>query len=521
MAVAAGLAMVVLAHLAGVLRAVHRLAEVRARQAAAAAVPTREAALPPADAPAGWLLAGQARAEDPQPPAGPGVGELLAAHGIGPDEFRQFTDGRPVDDSEMGLLLRLLVRLGDCRPADLDRWARRPLDPASLAADPAACRGRMYALRGRVAGLEPAPLPADADQRFGLKQCYRCTLRLDDPKLEAVIYSARIPRAWQGASATGAHAIGDRAAAAGLLVKLAGPQPADPRPVFVAPRVAWHPATPLGELGVDVGLLDDVQDDAPLAAADHEVFYQVLAAVRQAEPGALLRQAREAAGAGAPRGTVPLKGTVPFSSDENWDSPRQEFPAAVIPLFNEPAAQRGRLVGLAGTACRVTRVAVDEPQVAARFHLDHYYEIDLLTPDSQDNPLVVCAADLPEGMPLGGPPGYREPVRVAGFFFKLWRYPLPSADRPKGTVPFSSDENRDSPRELSAADRKIALQSAPLVIGQPPIWRRAKHASAPPTAQIAGGLLALVLAGVWLLTWHWRQTDREFYSNLIAKRRES
>ena len=311
---------------------------------AAAALPSGAAPLPPADPPGGWLLTGQARADEPQPPAGPGIGQWLAAYGFGPEEFRQFTDGRPVDGSEIGLVLRLLVRLTDCRPADLDRWARGRLDAASLPASMAACRGRMYGLRGRVTGLEPAPLPADAPERFGLKQCYRCTLRLDEAKLEAVVYAARIPRAWQAASAAGVsaigaagvRAIGERAAAAGLLVKLAGPGAADPRPVFVAPRVAWHPATPLGELGVDVGLLDDVQDDAPLAAADHEAFYQVLAAVRQAQPGALLRQAREAAGAAAPRGTVASKGTAPFSSDENWDSPRQEFPTAVLPLFNQP-----------------------------------------------------------------------------------------------------------------------------------------------------------------------------------------
>ena len=46
--------------------------------------------------------------------------------------------------------------------------------------------------------------------------------------------------------------------------------------------------------------------------------------------------------------------------------------------------------------------------------------MEVFTEDSQNRPLVFCVRELPPGMPTGG--DLREPIRVAGFFFKSWRY---------------------------------------------------------------------------------------------------
>ena len=48
--------------------------------------------------------------------------------------------------------------------------------------------------------------------------------------------------------------------------------------IGIAARLAWRPDTPLGRLGVDVGLLEDVQDRRPLTVAERQAFYSILAA---------------------------------------------------------------------------------------------------------------------------------------------------------------------------------------------------------------------------------------------------
>jgi hypothetical protein len=393
--------------------------------------------------------------------------DVLKAYGIGPSDLKKLTDGQAIGDDEVDLLLRILLRLGDCRAADLQRWADREIDPVGLAADPGASRGEMFSLHGRIAQLETIRTPDELAERSGIRQYYRATLVLDDRKGRAVVYTRTIPAAWIRGSERG-----DRVSAAGMFLKLSRGEAAEPMPALAATRLAWHPATPLGELNVDVGLLDDVRDDAPLTALDREAFYGILAAMRQAKPGQLLQTAK----------------------DELKRNQRPAF--SVVPLFDEPARQRGRLVCLSGTAGRVVRVPLDDPEAASRFGLDHYFEIDLFTADSQNNPLVVCVPDLPKGMPTGDAAGYREPVEVAGVFFKVWRYPA---------LPRDGGSQAD-------AGAKAVTQRAPLVIGQTPVWHVKKPPRVSMTSVVAGVLLALVLIGVWLLLWHLRQGDQEFDS---------
>jgi hypothetical protein len=230
----------------------------------------------------------------------------------------------------------------------------------------------------------------------------------------------------------------------------------------------------LSRLGMDVRLLDRVKDWQPLADSDREPFYALLAAAASAEPEQLLREAKNS-------------------------SESESFPAAR--LFADPAGQRGRLVRLAGVARRVVRVPIDDHD-AAKLKLDHYYEIDLFTADSQGNPVVLCVPELPAGMTCGEPPNYCEPVEAAGFFFKVWRYPVTTAGQ--------------FPAELP---EKVLLQAAALVVGQSPIWHpRAKAAVASSGGGLAAAMLLLVLAGVWLLLLHLGRSDREFFEKFLAKR---
>jgi hypothetical protein len=194
--------------------------------------------------------------------------------------------------------------------------------------------------------------------------------------------------------------------------------------------VAWHPRNLLGELGMDVGLLDLVRDRAKLD--ERECFYQMLAAVRRASEQQIDEHAR--------RDLATLRESLPqYASDPDLDPKlrlaarrtlaRAERGASdVVPLFNEPAKQRGTLFVLRGEALRAIEVRVEDPDVVDRLGIDHYYEVDVFTEDSQNHPLVCCVAELPPGMPRGE--NIRENVVVLGFFLKSWAYgaQAPSAE---------------------------------------------------------------------------------------------
>ena len=395
--------------------------------------------------------------------------ELLQLQGFDSNQWRRFTDGRPLAGGETNLVLKILSRLSGCRPAQFERWTSGEADVTALAAGPTVNRGAVLSASGRVASLEPVRQSEELAEQLGLKQVFRVLVLLEPQDHKALVYTDRVPQAWSRKSA-----IGERVAFRGMFVKLAGNDKAEPLPLLVAPRLAWHPATPLGDLGMDAGLLEDLADGKPLTDLDTEAFYQMFAAVRKARPGQLLRQARE----------------------ELKQTGRQSFPAAA--LFNEPAKERGQLVSLSGTARRVTRVAVDDPETIARFHLDHYYEIDLFPADAQGNPVVVCVADLPEGTAAGDPANCRVEIELAGFFFKLWRYPVATPD---GETP---------------PEGKVAVQSAPLLIGQAAVRAAQGKAATAATGTIAGMMLAMVLVGVWLLLGHLRRNDREMEKEVLS-----
>ena len=225
---------------------------------------------------------------------------------------------------------------------------------------------------------------------------------------------------------------------------------------------------------MDYGLFEGIRDDSAMAAADHEAFYRLLLLARTADPANLRREA------------------------ERLDPSSQGLPA----LFHDPATERGRLVTLSGIARRIIRVAIDEPAVVSRLGADHYFEIDLAADDSRSNPLVFCTLDLPEGISPFGPGSDGERVEATGFFLKNWQYPTALSEEEKAANPGSS----------------FALQTAPLVIGPAPLRKPASIGNNNSTDAAVGGLLLLAMIGVCLLLWHIRQTDQEFFRQVIARR---
>ena len=189
----------------------------------------------------------------------------------------------------------------------------------------------------------------------------------------------------------------------------------------------------LGKLGMDVGLLSQVKDQQRIQAEERECFYQLLSVA---------------------------DGLDTAASAADVDIPQ---------LFAHPTRFRGDLLAARGSVRRAVRVRVDDPDIRARFTMDHYYQLDMLVPlrtplqlvDPRDQtgdvynsyPVTICVRHLPAGMPVGDP--VHEDVQVQAFFLKLWAYR--SSARASGAA---------SVREKSGATRPGSpIQFSPLLVG--------------------------------------------------------
>jgi hypothetical protein len=259
----------------------------------------------------------------------------------------------------------------------------------------------------------------------------------------------------------------------------------------------------LGRLGMDVGLFDDVQSRGPIRAVEREAFYQLLWIVGKVGSKELISLAERNLNATRARWVEKLA----LASEEQHRALIREVIRrgddgrySVAPLFNVPQQIIGELVVFDGVARRVVQVDVGASpnnsrpsDVARRFGIEHYYEMQVFTDDSQNYPIVFCVRELPTGFPMGG--DLRIPVRVAGFFFKDWQYT---------TRRTRTDETADG--NLAA----LPAQFAPLLIGRAPLVLQIK----PPESQIAqwvlGSVFVLAMAGFWAAAWWFARDSRKF-----------
>ena len=117
-----------------------------------------------------------------------------------------------------------------------------------------------------------------------------------------------------------------------------------------------------------------------------------------------------------------------------------------------------------------------------------YYELEVFTADSQNLPVVCCISRLPEHFPCGD--SIREPVRVAGVFFKSWLY------RTRQT----KDHNRTGHR---------SRLSVPIVIGAAAERQPASSAQAGWWPLAAGIGFLTLMAALWAtMIWHARRDRR-------------
>jgi len=405
----------------------------------------------------------------------------------------------PTVDEQSDTLLTILLRAPAFPLAKLHHWQLRGAAWEECFGSMESARGQFYQLRGRVGSVTRIQLDAATHQRYLLENYYRVNAKLDGtPAASATIYARSVPSDWFANTDTGE--IDERFSAIGLLLRSVKSDDASSSLVLAADRVAWHPddqepAIPvpadwreLGRLGVDMGQFDQLRDEQSITARDRELFYQLLAAAKQYDP----------------------------ARDESVDRSRQ-----LECLLTDPTGHRGERFSLSGAARRAIRVQVDEEDILARYEIDHYYEITMLMDpgplirvmkgddDTEgivftNYPVTFCVLHLPVGLPTGD--YINEPVRIDGWFLKLWSYK-------------NEFMNRGDNRETDAP----ALQVSPLLIGY-----RIQHEATglqATTSSVSGvtvGALFVAALGLLAALFVWfNRDDRKLAIRKRAKRDES
>ncbi len=455
--------------------------------------------------------------------------EILNLAGWSIDRLAEFDDGQTLADAQRVKTLELLRRLRSFNSAELDDWVHTDLSVFNVLKNSDDYRGQLVRLTGRVTKVSiKKPAPADA-ARLEMPVYYECEIALDDGAGSATILTTRVPHSWLQS-----QRLGEPASAVALYLKKLGKGQSSAS-LWLAKEIAWHPGKSLneesaalgatideqignkpdqtfgkailGNLGMDVGLLDEVQSRGPIRIEERNAFYQMLAAVGQIGEHQLVRFAQQ---------------NLPAVRDE-WQRalaaadtrPRHALTQEVLrqaaqgrysvaPLFNDAQLQQGRLFVFDGMARRVTRVEVgSQPSggsstIAEHFDLDHYYEMEVFTDNAQNHPLVFCVRDLPKGFPVGD--SLREPVRVAGFFFKDWLYHAHGS---------AGEDNDQSDADKVNGDVDPA-RFAPLLIGRAPLVLPPVQADSAVSSYVGIGLFLLGLAGMWIAALIYGRSDRQF-----------
>ncbi len=328
----------------------------------------------------------------------------------------------PIEDRDQaGEMARLLYRL---RKADAGSLAERRQKESDALKPGALKPGEIVRLDGAIERLRQYPVPDELTEFLQLDAFYEITVAVESEartesvaggetaKRTAVIFAPPLP----AGAAEGDHVRGD-------VLYLESAQETD---YFAAGSLAWMPAQSdrpgwqlLARQGVDLTAVARMRERnrRTLEADDGEAFYSVLAASK--------------AIAAMDATTLP---------------PPQ--PLDPVTLLRDPTDYHGEWIRIQAVTVRVTKVAVDQPEMRDRLGQDHYFQVDASgdlgntvvqlqsgegeTGDpilmSGSYPISLVATELPPFLSqrMGGGENVVAmvsfPVAIDGFFLRLWSY---------------------------------------------------------------------------------------------------
>ncbi len=450
--------------------------------------------------------------------------DLQGPPALDEDQRRSIQDNAPFRDAEQDAWFILLGKLQQQTALQIEQLSVGQVGYAALNSNANTYRGRVVTVVGTAQRLEEKK-PADND--LAIESLFVLTIQpeggevwpisiylLTKPNLEI---SANLkPKVrisgyfFKNQSYRWSQGVGSMPT---LLAKQIseGEQVAKPMDVTVAPKqtaletdtAALRKSDSLGrallkDLGVNLGLFENISDKKALTQAEREPFYAVLEAVGQTPATQLARLSEGGLPQYAKKHGLELPAEAKRPSDKQAimnmlvaQSAKEGNYSSPI-LFGDPSTQRGELLSFDGMVRRAIRIDVpDEP-------IGHYYELEMFPQDSQNLPLVFCMQELPEGFPVGD--ALRQPARMVGFFFKQWAYRT---------------------RHRGSSVGEDALQFAPLLIGRAPILLEVPNAADNRpglTVGIVGtSLILLLVVGIWFMN----RLDNDYESKLKMARQES
>lgn len=420
----------------------------------------------------------QTVAQDVSTPVPPRLtaAEMLEKFGVDASQQAALFEGQGLAPSEEDVVVKILYNLPRLGRANLFAWSQSSGSMADLVAAPRERHLQVFPLRGRAKrAVRRALLPEQAEL-YEFQHYYHVQVELADSPNHAFIVARHVPAAWPLD-----EPLDEPITAAALFLKTGETSENSPALYFAADRVGWLPEKinaalgvsaadlSLAQAGFDIGLWEEVRQspDHALTITDREPFYQLLAAL-------------------ARKKKVP--GQTPVSA-----------PLDVVKLLANPREFQGEVFSLTGVARRITRVAVGDADVRARFGVDHYFEIDLFLPlqgpslrlskpgqptegprFENEFPATLLVAELPPD--LAASDNVHLSITADAVFFKVWAY------RSSYTAQFGQ------------------LQPSPLFIAHQPRLVAIK----PPSNWLAGTLvvvaLAIALVAVPLMLWSQRHS---------------
>jgi hypothetical protein len=419
-----------------------------------------------------YVLSAPAIAQSPPDAEQRGVAtaaELFDLFGMDDAFFKRFRAGEAWDETEDDPLARVLVRLSQIKPVDLARWTVGGVGAKAI--DPERLSAQFFRLDGRVRRVMRIKASVEQQDHYNLEKYYRCEIVLADDSGTVVVFAGNVPENWSLDKP-----ISEPASANALLLKRGrDDQSRSETLYFAADRVAWHPDTVLGNLGMDYGLFDAVRHDRAIVDSERECFYQLLAAVGRAPAGRM---------------------EATFNSGDAT--------SRLVALVANPEAHEGELHSFRGVARRAVKIHVDDPETVARFGIDHYFELvvfveldgyqEIAGKKVSNHPVVFCVRKLPAEMPTGE--NMAEMVRASGFMFKKWRYRT----------------------QLAGKHGEPMSVASPLLIGTTAEWERPEEGQRR-LDPIMGGFLVATIACIAVFAWWYSRRERRLHNALLARRR--
>ncbi|MFO0817321.1 MAG: hypothetical protein U1A77_05235 [Pirellulales bacterium] len=409
-------------------------------------------------------------------------------------QWSHLIDGEPLSVNEDETLNRVLLRVARIGGYDWHRLCKPLGDGRRFVDDPAARRADGVLLEGRATRIEKLAILPELARRFEFDHYYRVSFTPANSPYPVVICSRRIPQAWEKL-----EQLDEPAACEAVFLKTGAEIEGQRQLVFATDRMVWRPDKPndalgvkpdhvlLAKFGFDVNRLEDLRgrDSLPLSSVDTECFYQMLAAVKEADPQVLAQEA------------------APF------DLP---------PLLQKPGEQHGKLFHVYGRAKRVTKILLNDPEIKDRFGIDHYYQVDVMVPlgdsevrvprDKKDKtgpvinvafPVICCVLELPERLQLMSErTDLNEDMTFDAFNVRLWSYQSQFLDQWEQEQR-SAEEAAPSVDDAEKATRR--RQPSPLFIARSAAFAPVVEPTDHGLGSVVGSVLIGAIFVIAVLAW--------------------